>query len=154
MPPPLRFRSGIFKTYKKCKIEVFNLSTKGVAQGSRGSFYARARIEHHSINPDKPSFRTVPSKDPGTTPKSALSAFRCFLWTIHSPMIAPTNAPKSTPTGEKKNPTEVECFEIAACSFQDGAGLPGDVGTINGSGFLSTPAYRQEGGASSRLARR
>ena len=69
-------------------------------------------------------------------------------------MTAPTNAPRSNPTGEKKNPTEVECFEIAACSFQEGAGLPGDVGTIKGSAFLTTPAYRQEGGASSRLARR
>ena len=33
------------------------------------------------------------------------------------------------------------------------AGLPGDVDTIAGSAFLPAPAYRQEGGASSRLAR-
>jgi len=32
-------------------------------------------------------------------------------------------------------------------------GLPGDVDTITGSAFLPAPAYRQEGGASSRLAR-
>jgi hypothetical protein len=33
------------------------------------------------------------------------------------------------------------------------AGLPGNVDMIIGSAFLSAPAYRQEGGASSRLAR-
>jgi len=33
------------------------------------------------------------------------------------------------------------------------AGLPGDVDTITGSAFFPAPAYRQEGGASSRLAR-
>jgi len=32
-------------------------------------------------------------------------------------------------------------------------GLPGDVDMITGSAFLPAPAYRQEGGASSRLAR-
>jgi len=32
-------------------------------------------------------------------------------------------------------------------------GLPGDVDTIIGSAFLPAPAHRQEGGASSRLAR-
>ena len=32
-------------------------------------------------------------------------------------------------------------------------GLPGDVNTITGSAFLPAPAYWQEGGASSRLAR-
>ena len=32
-------------------------------------------------------------------------------------------------------------------------GLPGNVGVIIGSAFASAPAYRQEGGASSRLAR-
>jgi hypothetical protein len=33
------------------------------------------------------------------------------------------------------------------------AGLPGNVDLITGSAFLPAPAYRQEGGASSRLAR-
>ena len=32
-------------------------------------------------------------------------------------------------------------------------GLPGDVDMIIGSAFLPAPAYRQEGGAFSRLAR-
>jgi hypothetical protein len=32
-------------------------------------------------------------------------------------------------------------------------GLPGNVDIITGSAFLPAPAYRQEGGASSRLAR-
>jgi hypothetical protein len=34
------------------------------------------------------------------------------------------------------------------------AGLPGNVHMITGSAFLPAPAYRQEGGASSRLARK
>jgi hypothetical protein len=33
-------------------------------------------------------------------------------------------------------------------------GLPGNVDMITGSAFLPAPAYRQEGGASSRLARK
>jgi len=33
------------------------------------------------------------------------------------------------------------------------AGLPGNVDMITGSAFLPAPAYRQEGGVSSRLAR-
>ena len=32
------------------------------------------------------------------------------------------------------------------------AGLPGNVDMITGSAFLPAPTYRQEGGASSRLA--
>jgi len=34
------------------------------------------------------------------------------------------------------------------------SGLPGDVDIIKGSAFLPAPAYRQEGGVSSRLARK
>jgi hypothetical protein len=34
------------------------------------------------------------------------------------------------------------------------SGLPGDVDIIKGLAFLPAPAYRQEGGVSSRLARR
>jgi len=59
----------------------------------------------------------------------------------------------SPPLPSLKRLPSARLLEAGLRAGRHRAGLPGNVSTIIGSAFLPTPAYRQEGGASSRLAR-